>query len=472
MISPVSFKRAQKLKRHLSFARLVLSFSTIRSLALAPLHSSSEPAGSPLNNALVSSITTPYISTVLSTLDKDADAALPVFAVNSGFLSSSTSALSTDNDRCFSYAFTIRTVLDGHIWQNCFTIHTNSPLLFTADPFQFTSDRPSPNFKFILSKFLTFFFYQQNRISSRAQRKCFDRLRQLLLTQRVTSLASTYVMSNFHHTCHIHDKKLIQTPSPPPASPFALPCNHVSRRQEDGYFKELTSRHSSMWMATKEPAVVIPPASYKLTMSTTDASLVLSVRKLISSRPDVSFNMTEHRPKSSIAYIFSSFTGSIQQVVLNPSAIIADNLVLNKPTSSPFVGPNCPTVDQFQTLGLKHPWFEDSSSFSHLWNKDTRFSFKFGRVKPCDILMLFDVCTLWFDSHTYPDPSNPHSLWELPADFMNSASFTSETASKSSSRSVSSSPSVSSSTSSSSMALVPLDSWVDWVSSFIIRSGS
>ncbi|RGB23820.1 hypothetical protein C1646_773953 [Rhizophagus diaphanus] len=280
MIFSASFKRAQKLKRYLSFAHLVLSSSTIRSLTPAPLHSSSKPAGSSLNNALVSPITTPYISTVLSTLNKDADAVLPVSAVNSGFLSSSTSALSTDNERRSSYTFTIRTVLNGHI------------------------------------------------------------------------------------------RLIRNTPSPPPAPPFALPCNRVSQRQEDAHTlvsysahnsishptkKQLArqqrhqdiltdwhkfSRHivhpnlldSSMWMATKEPAVVIP--------------LLLT---------NVSFNMTEHRPKSSVAYISSSFTGSIQQVVLNPSAIITDNLVLNKPTSGPFVGPNCPTVDQFQALGLKRP---------------------------------------------------------------------------------------------------------------------
>ncbi|CAB4403548.1 unnamed protein product [Rhizophagus irregularis] len=46
----------------------------------------------------------------------------------------------------------------------------------------------------------------------------------------------------FCHACHIHDKKLIQTPSPPPSSPFTLPCKRVSERQEDGYFKNLTSR--------------------------------------------------------------------------------------------------------------------------------------------------------------------------------------------------------------------------------------
>ncbi|RGB21575.1 hypothetical protein C1646_777696 [Rhizophagus diaphanus] len=518
MISPASFKRAQKLKRHLSVARLVLSSSTIRSLTLIPLHSS-EPAGPLLNDTLISPIITPYISTVLSTLDKDADTALPVSAVNCGFPPSSTSALSVDNDKYSSYTFTIRTVLDGHFSpdsENCFTIHTNSPLLFTAEPFQFTSDRPSPNFKFILSKFLTFFFYRQSRIPSRARRKYFNRLRQLLRTQRVTSLArwtsshrnnrctrtfvqfryqqscfdlgvyygcpfcklpAAYVISNFRHACHIHDKKLIQTPSPSPAPPLPYlvtvcledkkmdannqqltartlvsysahsSISHPTKKQlarQQRHQDILTDRHkfsrhivypdlldSSMWMATKDPAVVIPPASYKLTMSTTDASLILS------------------------------------QVVLNPSAIIADNLVLNKPTSGPFVSPNCPTVDQFQVLGLKRPIIDmvrrllsnsaslyvpthnflwlmvskhnissvpqqslrdavhsiittsaSSSSFLHLWNDDTRFFFKFGRVKPCDILMLFDVCAPWFDSHTYPDPSNPHPLWELPTDFV------------------------------------------------------
>lgn len=35
-----------------------------------------------------------------------------------------------------------------------------------------------------------------------------------------------------------------------------------------------------MWMATKDQAIVIPPSSYKLTMSTTDHSIVLSVRNL------------------------------------------------------------------------------------------------------------------------------------------------------------------------------------------------
>ncbi|PKY58763.1 hypothetical protein RhiirA4_480948 [Rhizophagus irregularis] len=49
-------------------------------------------------------------------------------------------------------------------------------------------------------------------------------------------------MSRFRHACHIHDKKLIQTPSPPPSPPFTLPCKHISERQENGYFKALTSQ--------------------------------------------------------------------------------------------------------------------------------------------------------------------------------------------------------------------------------------
>ncbi|CAB4409647.1 unnamed protein product [Rhizophagus irregularis] len=59
-----------------------------------------------------------------------------------------------------------------------------------------------------------------------------------------------------------------------------------------------------------------------------------------------------------------------------------------------------------------------SSTSSHLWNNDTRFSFKFGRVKPSDILLLFDVCAPWFDSHVYPAPSDFRTPWELPADFI------------------------------------------------------
>ncbi|CAB4386119.1 unnamed protein product [Rhizophagus irregularis] len=109
-----------------------------------------------------------------------------------------------------------------------------------------------------------------------------------------------------------------------------------------------------MWMATKEPAVVIPPPSYKLTMSTTDYSIVLSVRNLISSCLNVSFCLEERSHHSSTAFVSSSFTGSIQKVVLNPSSIVASHFITDKPTSGPFVSLNCPIINHqdFKTLGF------------------------------------------------------------------------------------------------------------------------
>ncbi|PKC63117.1 hypothetical protein RhiirA1_464203 [Rhizophagus irregularis] len=108
---------------------------------------------------------------------------------------------------------------------NCYTIHTNSPLLST------------------------------NRISFRTQHKYFNRLRQLLLIQRQSyfylgfyfscphcKTLATYVMSCFRHTCHIYDKKLIQTPPLPSSSPFTLPCKCISERQNDGFYKTVTFR--------------------------------------------------------------------------------------------------------------------------------------------------------------------------------------------------------------------------------------
>ncbi|POG73231.1 hypothetical protein GLOIN_2v1772660, partial [Rhizophagus irregularis DAOM 181602=DAOM 197198] len=220
MISPASFKRAQKIKTKLSFARLVLSSSTIR-LLVPPLSRPSQPKSPFQNEFLDSSLITPHISALVDTADNDNNVPPPVLSLNSipAGSSSATSASAPlhDNVQCLSYTFTIRTILDGWIRparnigsnrlysirrgncyflldptpdsDNCYSIHTNSPLLSTTEPFQFTSDRPSPNLKFILSKFLTFFFYRQNRIPSHARRKYFNRLRQLLLTQRVTSLA-------------------------------------------------------------------------------------------------------------------------------------------------------------------------------------------------------------------------------------------------------------------------------------------
>ncbi|CAB5204728.1 unnamed protein product [Rhizophagus irregularis] len=444
MISPASFKRAQKIKTKLSFTRLVLSPSTIHSSVIAP-----------------------RISALEDTADHDANVPPPVLSLNStpaGFLlATSTSApLLHDHVQCSSYTFIIRTILDGWIRparnigsnrlysirrgncyfllnptsdsDNCYSVHTNSPLLSTTGPFQFTSDRPSPNLKFILSKFLTFFFYRQNRIPSHARRKYFNRLRQLLLTQRVTSLAHvtsrrlglSYRKSYaFHHVLEddsgsLSARTLISysahmSISHPTKKQLARQVRHKDLLSDRSKF----SRHvvhpdlldSFMWMATKDPAI--------------------NIRNLVSSRPDVSFCLKERSPHSSVAFVSSKFTGSIQKVVLNPSSVVASHFITDKPTSGPFVGLNCPVIDyqDFKTLGFSRSIIDmvrrillnsasiyvpshnflwlliskhntssvskkflrdaihsvitksaSSSTFSHLWNSDTRFSFKLGRV--------------------------------------------------------------------------------------------
>ncbi|PKY29650.1 hypothetical protein RhiirB3_446345 [Rhizophagus irregularis] len=157
-------------------------------------------------------------------------------------------------------------------------------------------------------------------------------------------------MSRFHHACHIHDKKLIQTPPFPSSFLFTLP--YWSKFSQHVVHSDLLD--SSMWMATKEHAVVIPPFSYNLTMSTTDYSIVLSVYNLISSRPDVSFCLKERSHHFSVVFVSSKFTGSIQKVVLNPSSVVTSNLITDKPNSGPFVSLNCPTINyqDFKTLGF------------------------------------------------------------------------------------------------------------------------
>lgn len=222
-------------------------------------------------------------------------------------------------------------------------------------------------------------------------------------------------------------------------------------------------------MTSKEPAIVIPPSSYKLTLTTTDYLITQSVRNLISSRPDVSFCMEEHSQHSTLAMVSSRFTGSVQKVVLNPSALVLSHYFSADPKSGPFVGMNCPSIDyqDFKSLDFNCPIIDivqrillnsasfyepshnflwliiskhnissvlrthlrnavqsviiksaPSSCFSRSWNSDTRFSFKFGCVKPCDILALIDICGSWFDSHTCPAPSDFRSSWDLPADFV------------------------------------------------------
>ncbi|CAB4409421.1 unnamed protein product [Rhizophagus irregularis] len=182
-----------------------------------------------------------------------------------------------------------------------------------------------------------------------------------------------------------------------------------------------------------------------------------SVRNLVTSRPDVSICLEEYSRHTSLAFVSSRFTGSVQKVVLNPSALVTSQYFTDDPKSGPFVGVNSPSIDyqEFISLGFNRPIIDmvrrilltsasfyepshnflwlivskhntssvrrtylrdavqtvitksaSSSKFSHLWNNDTRFSFKFGRVKPNDLLMLVDVCGSWFDSHTCPAPSD------------------------------------------------------------------
>uniref|UniRef100_U9UND3 Uncharacterized protein n=1 Tax=Rhizophagus irregularis (strain DAOM 181602 / DAOM 197198 / MUCL 43194) TaxID=747089 RepID=U9UND3_RHIID len=134
-------------------------------------------------------------------------------------------------------------------------------------------------------------------------------------------------MFRFCHACHIHDKKLVHTPPLPSSPPFTLPCKCISERQNDGFYKTVTFQrletfyhksyafydhvvhpdflNSSMWMATKDPAIVIPPTSYNLTMSTTDYSIVQNIRNLVSSRPDVSFCLKERSaPTTSLLRLY------------------------------------------------------------------------------------------------------------------------------------------------------------------------
>ncbi|PKC59056.1 hypothetical protein RhiirA1_469988 [Rhizophagus irregularis] len=254
MIFPASFKHAQKIKKNLSFTRLVLSFSTLRTLVL--------PFSCPLRSVDLfqqsfpdSSTTTPHILITTDTSDSDISAPLSVSPLNctpADFLPSvSASALPYDNTQHSSYTFMLRTILDGWI-------------------------------------------------------------------QPARNVGSNYWSKFSQHVVH----------------------------------SDLLD--SSMWMATKEHAVVIPPFSYNLTMSTTDYSIVLSVYNLISSRPDVSFCLKERSHHFSVVFVSSKFTGSIQKVVLNPSSVVTSNLITDKPNSGPFVSLNCPTINyqDFKTLGF------------------------------------------------------------------------------------------------------------------------
>ncbi|PKY61713.1 hypothetical protein RhiirA4_487057 [Rhizophagus irregularis] len=343
MISPASFKRAQKIKKNLSLTRLVLSSSTIRSLIHpVPIIPDANDDNTTSQHLITFDVTDDFI------------VPSPTFVLSNGSvdtlpLISASSALPHDKELDSLYTFTLCTILDGRIQprrnvgsnrlysirrgncyffldptpdlENCYTIHTNSRSLFTTELFPFISDRSSPNQKFILSKFLTFFFHRQSSVPSRVRRKYFARLRQLLLMQRVTSLARwSSSLPNNKHTYLISQRLGVSY-----RKSYAF---HAVLKDDNDWLTARTMvsysahasisnpskkqlAHSSIWVAIKEPAVVILPTSYKLTLSTTDPSIVLSVQKLTSPRPDVSFSMVECSHKSSIAFVSSNFTGSV-----------------------------------------------------------------------------------------------------------------------------------------------------------------
>ncbi|GBC16022.2 hypothetical protein GLOIN_2v1767891 [Rhizophagus irregularis DAOM 181602=DAOM 197198] len=339
MISPASFKRAQKIKTNLSFTRLVLSPSTIR-LLIPPLSRSSEPISPFQNTFLDSSLITFRISVSEDTADYDINVPSPVLYLNctpaEPLPATSTSAhLLHDNVQCSSYTFIIRTILDGRI---C----------------------PARN-------------VGSNRLYSIRRGNCYFLLDPTPDSDNCYSTPAAYVMSQFRHACHIHDKKLVHTPSPPPCPPFTLPCNRVSKRHADGFYKDVTSRRLG----------VSYRKSYAFHHVLEDDSGSLSARTLISYSAHKSIS---HPTKKQLAREHN--TSSVSKKYLR---------------------------DAIQSVITKSA---SSSTFSHLWNSETRFSFKLGRVKPCDILMLLDVCAPWFDSHPYPAPSDFRTSWELPADFV------------------------------------------------------
>ncbi|CAB4403547.1 unnamed protein product [Rhizophagus irregularis] len=116
MISPTSFKRAQKIKKNLSFTCLVLSSSTIHTL-VTPLSLLFRSDNLFQKNFPEFPIITSQISVAPDTTNNHIDAPLLVTFTNCGPVESvspaSASALPCDSTVCLSYTFTLRTVLDG-----------------------------------------------------------------------------------------------------------------------------------------------------------------------------------------------------------------------------------------------------------------------------------------------------------------------------------------------------------------------
>ena len=67
---------------------------------------------------------------------------------------------------------------------NSWNIMTNNYWFYNKNPYPFISDKEVPNDRFLISKFLTYFFRSQNVIPSSKRNYYFNRIRQLLLIQR------------------------------------------------------------------------------------------------------------------------------------------------------------------------------------------------------------------------------------------------------------------------------------------------
>ncbi len=67
---------------------------------------------------------------------------------------------------------------------NSWNIMTNNYRFYNKNPYSFISDKEAPNDRFLISKFLTYFFRSQNVIPSSKRNYYFNRIRQLLIIQR------------------------------------------------------------------------------------------------------------------------------------------------------------------------------------------------------------------------------------------------------------------------------------------------
>ena len=74
--------------------------------------------------------------------------------------------------------------LNGLPSDNTWNILTNNYQFYNKNPYPFISDKEIPNDKFLISKFLMYFFRCQKVIPSRKRNYYYNRIRQLLIIQK------------------------------------------------------------------------------------------------------------------------------------------------------------------------------------------------------------------------------------------------------------------------------------------------